>query len=361
MVCIRADAVPTGANKNPKAAKYIKSITEAGLDFNINFKKPSFDEDTNETSVKVYNRGKSVGKIDIGANGKINLHIGKQKIDITALSAKDVIKKIEDLSLNPRVKEVKVVKTGGKTTLKIVGENLPSEEPVPVDLTLGNISLATLASGKVDMRLASNLGTIDANIKSVLTSALKGFVSYAVGDKLSKQLKPKITPKLVAELQEKIFTKNKKPQVIVTGKASLEGNFNKNKKLADKRAKLAKEKLQAKYPDFEIRTASIVAGPDGKPVASEAEGWRKMLEWWNKYHTFNPGVQELTLAELKKKMKSPRSKADKQFFDKYFKKQRGADLTILPAKELPQSFNIAMKNTTSTESEAVEPEARLQS
>lgn len=333
-----------------RAVKLQKDLAKAAKKTKINFSTPNLIEGEDEGTITVYHNKKAVGTVEIAPQGKVYLKIKKQKVDITAMSHADVIKKIEDLALNPKIKELKVAKTGGKATLRILGDNLPTTSAASIDLAGNPIKLAKLGMSRTDVRLAPNLQSVDASIKRILNDSLDEYVKNS--PKIGPKMKPKITAKLVEELQQKVYPKGagKRPQLIIRGKADvITGSFAENKKIADKRAKSALKALKAKNPkleqNYDVKVVSFVAGPDGKGVGSEAEGWRKTLKAWNDNSKITEKVT--TIKELKKKIKNPKSGAQAKFV-KNFEDQRGADMLILPPESDNQGYDIVMEGTATS-------------
>ncbi|MFC1810806.1 hypothetical protein ACFLZH_04870 [Patescibacteria group bacterium] len=326
-----------------RADKLQKDLVKAAVKTKIKFGNPNLVEGKDEGTIAFYHQKKGVGTVEIAPQGKVYLKIKKQKIDITAMNPADVIKKIEDLALNPTVKELKVTKVGGKATLRILGDNMPTTKTTKIDLAKASVKLAKLGMNRTDVRLAPNLQNVDANIKKVLKDSLDEYVKNS--PKIGPKMKPKITAKLIEELQQKVYPKGtgKKPKLVIRGKADvITGSFNENLGIAKKRAKSALKALKAKNSrlerDYDVEVVAIVVGPDGNGV-SKAEGWRKTLKAWND----NPKIKEkvTTIKDLKKKIKNPKAGAQAKFVQN-IEDQRGADMLILPPATNTQGYDIVV-------------------
>jgi len=305
-----------------------------------------------ESKIQVTHKGKSIGNVELGADGKIYVAAKKKKIEVASKKEIDVIKTMEDLALNPKVNELKVAKAGGKTTLKILGDNLPTKSPQTMDLAAGRVKLASLSMSRTNVTLASGVPTVDASIKKVLKDSLGAYVKNV--PKLGAKVKPKITAKLIEELQQKVYPKGagKRPQLIIRGTADVAtGSFAENKNIADRRAKSAYEALKTKNPNldknYDVKIVAAVVDPEGNPVDDKKKGMDKTMELWNKDKKIKEKVT--TIAELKAKLKDPTAGAQAQFVKK-FEGQRGADMVILPPKTETQSYDIVVGNTTAAPS-----------
>ena len=328
-----------------RAVEYRNKLAKAGRSENIGFSNPNMVQGKDEGTISINHKKKTIGNIKLEAGGKKYLIYKKEKIDITAKSAAEVIKQIQETALSPKITDMKVSKLSGRAKINIEGDNLPSDS-TRVDLRAGAMNLSKVGSGKTNINLAPSFKTIEENMKSILKSSLTEYAE-AQNPKLAKEIKPKITDKLLANLKEKVFPKSRKPRIVVTGKASLEGDWKRNQEIAKKRAEQALKELQRKNPEltksnYDIRLVSIISGPDAKPVSSASDGWKKMKEAWNKDPKISDKVK--TVAELKKKIKKAKSGARDAFVKRNFNDQRGADLLILPPANDDAEFDIEMGN-----------------
>lgn len=323
-----------------RSVEFTNKLNEAGKKDKISFG----TQEINEGKITVSHDKKGVGSIEITPAGKYFLVIKDKKIDVTVMNPADVIKQVQELALNPKVENITVSKSSGRAQVKIEGNNLPAQSD-SVDLRLGGMNLSKMGSGRTDIRLAPSFKSIDDNMKSVLKSAL---TEYADAQRnIGSQIKSQITDKLLEEVKSKVFPKSKKPRIVVTGKASLEGSFKENESLAKRRADAAFKRLQEKNPtltkaNYDIQVVHFVTGPDGNAVANEKEGWDKMLVEWNKNKDKLGEVK--SVAELKKKINKPAAGAQAAFVKKHFTDQRGADLLILPPASDDVKFDINMGN-----------------
>jgi hypothetical protein len=345
---INPEKVKRNIEYGNRAVEFRNKLANAGKKDKISFGNPVLSEDTDEGKIAIQHNNKQIAEIQLASGGRYLLVVKDKKVDVTTMNPADVIKQVQELALKPKVENITVSKSSGRAQIKIEGNNLPAQSD-SIDLRLGGMNLSKMGSGRTDIRLAPSFKSIDDNIKSVLKSAL---TEYADAQRnIGSQIKSKITDKLLEEIKSKVFPKSKKPRIVITGKASLEGSFKENESLAKRRADAAFKRLQEKNPtltkaNYDIQVVHFVTGPDGKAVANETEGWEKMKVEWNKAKDKLGEVK--SIAELKKKINKPADGAQAAFVKKHFTDQRGADLLILPPASDDVKLDINMGNAPAT-------------
>jgi hypothetical protein len=150
--------------------------------------------------------------------------------------------------------------------------------------------------------------------------------------KLPKQVRGKISKQINANrLIEKLA---KKTTITITGVASMEGDLDRNKELALRRAEATKKALLKDNPKikdlFNIQTKGVVYGPNKKPITDIEKAKKELVNKWNKDIAGDDESKKVNSArEIYAKM-GQRNLPQKQakFIEEHFTNVRKAMLSV---------------------------------
>jgi tetratricopeptide (TPR) repeat protein len=166
------------------------------------------------------------------------------------------------------------------------------------------------------------LGNFYKKLDEKLDEAMKG-VPKTVKAKLKKQINVK---EILKNLSEKSV-------ITITGIASMEGSFNYNKDLAKRRADATKSALLSSNPGieklFNIETKGVVYGPELKPITNIQKAKQELVRKWNKEVAGDDRSQRvISVRQIYRRIKNPKSKKESDFNKKYFADVRKAAVKI---------------------------------